>query len=87
MSRIIKVTEEYHTWDRAKADLDLWYYQARESDFCQEGDMRKPTKNMVRDTSTLLYASEPQWRQQMGGNAFALAVIKKYPQLGKRRRA
>jgi hypothetical protein len=73
--------------DPANADFDLWFYQATESDFCQEGDMRKPTKQMVRDTITALDAAQPDWRQRMGGNLFALMLMKRYPELEKRRRA
>jgi hypothetical protein len=73
-------------WDRAKADFDLWYYHATTSDFCQEGDMRRPTKQMVRDTMIALDAAKPEWRQQIGGNAFALEIVKRYPELEKRRK-
>jgi hypothetical protein len=58
---------------------------AVESDFCQEGDMHKPTKDMIRDTMKGLDATQPTWRREMGGNVFSLVLMKRYPQLEKRR--
>jgi hypothetical protein len=76
--------EEYQTWKEAEEDFETWYYQAVESDFCGEGDMRKPTKDMVRETIRALDATQPNWRREMGGNAFSLVLMQRYPQLENR---
>ena len=73
-------------WDPIEADFEVWYYRAKTSDFCQEGDIRKPTKQMVRDTIKALDEEEPNWREVMGDNSFSLVLMKRYPQLEKRRK-
>jgi hypothetical protein len=77
--------EQYQRWKEAEEDFEFWFYQALESDFCQEGDMHKPTKDMIRDTMKGLDATQPTWRREMGGNVFSLVLMKRYPQLEKRR--
>jgi hypothetical protein len=47
--------------------------------------MHKPTKDMIRDTMKGLDATQPTWRREMGGNVFSLVLMKRYPQLEKRR--
>lgn len=53
-------------WDPVEADFEVWYYRATTSDFCQAGDMRKPTKQMVRDTIKALDEEPSNWREGMG---------------------
>ena len=72
--------------DPANADFDLWFYQATESDFCQEGDMRKPTREMVQETIAFLETTRPNWRQEIRDNAFSIVLMERYPQLERRRR-
>jgi hypothetical protein len=56
------------------------------SDFCQEGDMRKPTREMVQETIAFLETTRPNWRQEIRDNAFSIVLMERYPQLERRRR-
>jgi hypothetical protein len=60
-------------------DIADWLYQAEMSDFCQEGDMRKPTRQMVKETIAFLKANNPNWRE-VCDNAFAILSTARYPQ-------
>jgi cytosine/adenosine deaminase-related metal-dependent hydrolase len=77
---------EYQRWKQSEDDLAEWYYQAVMSDFCQEGDMRKPTREMVQETIAFLETTRPNWRQEIRDNAFSIVLMERYPQLERRRR-
>lgn len=73
--------EAYQHWKQTEDDLAEWYDEASTSDFCQEGDMKKPTREMIQETIAFLEANYPNWRDKFRGNAFAILLTKKYPQL------
>ena len=87
MERYPEKEDEYQRWKKADDDFEFWYYRVVESDFCQEGDMRKPTKDMVRDTIKALDASQPGWRDNTGDNSLALILMQRYPELERRRKS
>jgi hypothetical protein len=84
MARHPEKEDVYQQWKEAEDDFERWYYEVVDSDFCEEGDIRKPTKEMVRDTIEALDATQPNWRDGMGGNALALILEKRYPELARK---
>jgi hypothetical protein len=84
MARHPEKEEKYQQWKKAEEDLAGWHLQATTSDFVGE-DMGMPTRKMVQETITFLDATQPNWRQVIGGNAFSRFLIKRYPKLQNKR--
>jgi hypothetical protein len=78
--------EPYQRWKQTEQDLDEWYEEALMSDFCEEGDMKKPIRAMIQETIAFVETNRPNWRDQVRGNSFAILLIERYPQLETRRR-
>lgn len=72
---------DYLAWADAEDDLSFWHERAVSSDFCQEGDKREPSRELVRRMIRLLDSSQPAWRDQMGENSFAIQLMDNCPEI------
>ncbi len=84
MSEHPEKEKSYQLWKESEDDTAEWYEQAIMSDFYQEGDMRKPTREMIQETIAFLKASRPNWRYEVRDNSFAILLMERYPELEKR---
>lgn len=50
MSRYLEKEDAYQLWKQTEEELAEWYGEAVMSDFCEEGDMKKPTRVMIQET-------------------------------------
>lgn len=80
-----ELEKEYRVWADAEDDLLFWHRSAINSDFCQEGDVKKPTRELVKEMIRHLDKAEPEWRAHTGGNAFTNHLLAYFPQLGTRK--
>ena len=78
--------ESYQKWRQSKHDIADCFYEVERSDFYEEGDMRKPTREMIQETIAFLEANRPNWRYEVRDNSFAILLMERYPQLEQRRR-
>jgi hypothetical protein len=81
MARNPEKEEAYQRWKQIEDDLVEWYDEALMSDFYEEGDMKKPTREMIQETIAFLETNRPSWRDEVRGNAFAILLMERYPQL------
>jgi hypothetical protein len=86
MSRHPEKEDAYQRWKQTEEELTEWYDEAVMSDFCEEGHMKKPTRKMIQETIAFLESNRPHWRDEVRGNAFAILLMERYPDIETRRR-
>jgi DNA-directed RNA polymerase subunit M/transcription elongation factor TFIIS len=78
--------EVYQKWRQTEHDIADCFDEVETSDFYEEGDMRKPTREMIQETIAFLEANRPNWRHEVRGNGLAILLMERYPQLERMRR-
>jgi hypothetical protein len=77
--------ESYQKWRQSEHDVADCFYEVERSDFYEEGDMRKPTREMIQETIAFLEANRPNWRYEVRDNDLAILLMERYPELERRR--
>jgi len=86
MERHPEKEESYQKWRQSEHDIADCFSEVEGSDFYEEGDMRKPTREMIQGTIAFLEANRPNWRHEVRGNGLAILLMERYPQLERMRR-
>jgi hypothetical protein len=86
MERHPEKEESYQKWRQSEHDIADCLNQVEGSDFCEEDDMKKPTREMIQETIAFLEANRPNWRYDVRGNDLAILLMERYPQLERMRR-